>query len=69
MGRCCRLIQKVFKTPSNKGVTIDSGTTMAYFTEGAYNPIVDAITGTIPQYVGTIDDNGFRCYLITTRLG
>ncbi|KAE9595238.1 putative aspartic peptidase A1 family [Lupinus albus] len=26
------------------------------------------ITRTIPQYVGTTNNNGFRCYLVTTRL-
>ncbi|KAE9608255.1 putative nepenthesin [Lupinus albus] len=57
---------KVFTTSSSNGAIIDSGTTMAYFIEGVYNPIVEAITHTIPQSIVTTDSDGFHCYLITT---
>ncbi|KAE9589152.1 putative nepenthesin [Lupinus albus] len=64
-GKMLQIDPEVFKTSSSKGATIDSGTTLTYFIEGAYNPIIDAITRTIPQYVGTTDNNGFRCYSVT----
>ncbi|KAF1870345.1 hypothetical protein Lal_00003551, partial [Lupinus albus] len=59
---------KVFTTSSSNGAIIDSGTTMAYFIEGVYNPIVEAITHTIPQSIVTTDSDGFHCYLITTSV-
>ncbi|KAE9589127.1 putative nepenthesin [Lupinus albus] len=62
-GQMLQIDPEVFKTSSGKGATIDSGTTLAYFIEEAYYPIIDAITRTIPQSVGTTDKNGFRCYL------
>ncbi|KAE9608274.1 putative aspartic peptidase domain, xylanase inhibitor [Lupinus albus] len=58
----------VFTTSSNKGAIIDSGTTLAYFIEGVYNPIVEAITRTIPKSISTSDYDGYHCYLITTSL-
>ncbi|XP_019451673.1 PREDICTED: aspartic proteinase-like protein 2 [Lupinus angustifolius] len=58
----------VFKTSRNKGVIIDSGSSLAHFVEGVYNPIVDEITRTIPRSIGTTDYNGFRCYLVTTSV-
>ncbi|KAE9589149.1 putative nepenthesin [Lupinus albus] len=65
-GHILQIDPTVFTTSSNKGAIIDSGTTMAYFIEGAYNPIVDAIARTVPRSIGTDDSNGFHCYLVTT---
>ncbi|XP_019452715.1 PREDICTED: aspartic proteinase-like protein 2 isoform X2 [Lupinus angustifolius] len=67
-GQMLEIDPEVFKTSSNKGTSIDSGTTLAYFIEGVYNPIVDMITRAIPQYVGTSDSNGFHCYLVTNSV-
>ncbi|MQL41625.1 hypothetical protein EI012_27350 [Escherichia coli] len=58
----------VFATSSSRGTIIDSGTTLAYLAEEAYNPFVDAITAAIPQSVRTVLSRGNQCYLITTRL-
>ncbi|KAF1894791.1 hypothetical protein Lal_00021085 [Lupinus albus] len=43
-GQMLQIDPKVFKTSSSKGATIDSGTTLAYFIERAYNPIIDAVS-------------------------
>ncbi|XP_019452718.1 PREDICTED: aspartic proteinase-like protein 2 isoform X2 [Lupinus angustifolius] len=67
-GQMLQIDPDVFKTSRNKGITIDSGSTLAHFVEGAYNLIVDEITRTIPQSVGTTDYNGFHCYLVTTSV-
>ncbi|KAE9608258.1 putative aspartic peptidase domain, xylanase inhibitor [Lupinus albus] len=58
----------IFITSSNKGAIIDYGTTLAYFIEGVYTPIVEAITRTIPKSISTSDYDGYHCYLVTTRL-
>ncbi|XP_019459576.1 PREDICTED: aspartic proteinase-like protein 2 isoform X2 [Lupinus angustifolius] len=65
-GHILKIDPTVFTTLINKGAIIDSGTTMAYFIEGAYNPIVEQITRTIPRFASTIDSNGFHCNLVTT---
>ncbi|CAI9289958.1 unnamed protein product [Lactuca saligna] len=46
-----------------KGTIIDSGTTLGYLTEEAYNPFVDAITKFVPQSVKAFDAKGYQCYL------
>ncbi|KAF1894719.1 hypothetical protein Lal_00021011, partial [Lupinus albus] len=43
-GQMLQIDPEVFKTSSSKGATIDSGTTLAYFIEGAYNSIIDAVS-------------------------
>lgn len=34
----------VFATSSNKGTIVDTGTTLAYLTEDAYDPLVNAVS-------------------------
>lgn len=34
----------VFATASNKGTIVDTGTTLAYLTEDAYDPLVNAVS-------------------------
>ncbi|KAI3679449.1 hypothetical protein L2E82_51360 [Cichorium intybus] len=48
---------------SRKGTIIDSGTTLGYLTEEAYDPFVDAITKSVPQSVTPFDAKGYQCYL------
>ncbi|XP_020214779.1 aspartic proteinase-like protein 2 isoform X1 [Cajanus cajan] len=56
----------VFATSNNRGTIVDSGTTLAYLAEEAYNPFVNAITAAIPQSVRSVLSRGNQCYLITT---
>lgn len=38
------IASSVFATSGNGGTIIDSGTTLAYLAEEAYNPFVDAVS-------------------------
>ncbi|PNY04342.1 aspartic proteinase-like protein 2-like [Trifolium pratense] len=58
----------IFATSNNRGTIIDSGTTLAYIAEEAYNPFINAITAAIPQSVRTVLSRGNQCYLVTTSL-
>ncbi|KAD4384266.1 hypothetical protein E3N88_24434 [Mikania micrantha] len=54
----------VFETSHNrKGTVIDSGTTLAYLAEDAYNPFVNAITKVVPQSVEPFEAKGYQCYV------
>ncbi|KAI5426986.1 hypothetical protein KIW84_032422, partial [Lathyrus oleraceus] len=59
----------VFATSNNnRGTIVDSGTTLAYLAEEAYDPFVNAITATIPQSVRTVVSRGNQCFLITSSV-
>lgn len=47
-GQILSIDQAVFATSSNRGTIIDSGTTLAYLAEEAYDPFVNAVS-----YIGT----------------
>ncbi|KAK9079090.1 hypothetical protein SSX86_000760 [Deinandra increscens subsp. villosa] len=54
----------VFETSRHgKGTVIDSGTTLAYLAEEAYNPFVNAITRSVPQSVQPFEAKGYQCYV------
>ncbi|CAK9140444.1 unnamed protein product [Ilex paraguariensis] len=58
----------VFATSSNRGTIIDSGTTLAYLVEEAYDPFVSAVTSTVSQSVTPILSKGNQCYLVTSSI-
>ncbi|XP_062172479.1 aspartic proteinase 36 [Alnus glutinosa] len=58
----------VFATSSGKGTIIDSGTTLAYLAEAAYDPFVNAITNAVSQSVQPVVSKGNQCYLISTSV-
>ncbi|KAF5471026.1 hypothetical protein F2P56_011503 [Juglans regia] len=58
----------VFATSSNQGTIIDSGTTLAYLAEEAYNPFVSAITNVVSQSLHPVLPKGNQCYLITSSV-
>lgn len=43
-GQLLPIDQSVFATSSNRGTIIDSGTTLAYLIEEAYDPLVEAVS-------------------------
>lgn len=43
-GQILPIDSAVFATSSNRGTIIDSGTTLAYLVEEAYNPFVNAVS-------------------------
>ncbi|XP_023731554.1 aspartic proteinase 36 [Lactuca sativa] len=50
------------------GTIVDSGTTLAYLTEEAYTPFVDAITKSVSLSVQPHTSNGNTCYSITSSV-
>ncbi|KAL6516724.1 hypothetical protein OROGR_020029 [Orobanche gracilis] len=58
----------VFSTSTNRGTIIDSGTTLAYLAEDAYDPFVTAITQTVSESVRPLLSKGNQCYLTTSRV-
>ncbi|XP_015873543.3 aspartic proteinase 36 isoform X1 [Ziziphus jujuba] len=67
-GQILPIDSAVFATSSNRGTIIDSGTTLAYLAEEAYDPFVDAITTAVSQSVRPVLSKGNQCYLITTSV-
>ncbi|XP_061361836.1 aspartic proteinase 36-like [Gastrolobium bilobum] len=64
-GQALQIDPAVFATSNTRGTIIDSGTTLAYLADEAYNPFVNAITAAIPQSVRTVLSRGNQCYLTT----
>ncbi|KAK7257714.1 hypothetical protein RIF29_31885 [Crotalaria pallida] len=50
------------------GTVIDSGTTLAYLPEEAYNQFDDAIAAAIPSSVHIVTLKGNRCYSTTNSV-
>ncbi|CAI8601148.1 unnamed protein product [Vicia faba] len=67
-GQVLPIDSAIFATSNNRGTIIDSGTTLAYIAEEAYNPFINAITAAIPQSVRSVLSRGNQCYLVTTSL-
>ncbi|KAL6503079.1 hypothetical protein OROHE_023708 [Orobanche hederae] len=67
-GQLLPIDQAVFTTSGNRGTIIDSGTTLAYLVEGAYDPLVTAITNAVSPPVIPIISRGNQCYLATTSV-
>ncbi|XP_057984032.1 aspartic proteinase 36-like [Malania oleifera] len=58
----------VFATSSNRGTIVDSGTTLAYLAEEAYDPFVTSITSAVSQSVTPVDSKGNQCYLVSMSI-
>ncbi|XP_068302671.1 aspartic proteinase 36-like [Pyrus communis] len=57
-----------FRTSDDRVTFVDTGTTLAYFVEEAYEPLVRAITSA-SNFVSPIISGESQCYLIYTSLG
>ncbi|OVA17904.1 Peptidase A1 [Macleaya cordata] len=55
---------EVFATSSNRGTIVDSGTTLAYLAEEAYDPFVTALTVAVSQSVRPFSAKGNQCFLV-----
>ncbi|KAL2481322.1 Eukaryotic aspartyl protease family protein [Abeliophyllum distichum] len=58
----------VFTTSGNQGTIVDSGTTLAYLVEEAYDPFVGALTAAVSQSARPIVSKGNKCYLVSTSI-
>lgn len=61
-GQVLPIASSVFSTSSNSGTIVDSGTTLAYLAEEAYDPLVSAIKATVQQYVSSSLSKGNQCF-------
>ncbi|KAG9144010.1 hypothetical protein Leryth_013893 [Lithospermum erythrorhizon] len=67
-GQVLPINPSVFSTSNNRGTIIDSGTTLAYLAEGAYQPFIDTITQAVVQYARPFASKGIQCYLVTSSI-
>ncbi|KAL0336945.1 UNVERIFIED_CONTAM: Aspartic proteinase-like protein 2 [Sesamum calycinum] len=67
-GQLLPIDQAMFTTSGNQGTIVDSGTTLAYLVEGAYDPLVAAITAAVSSSVRLTTSKGNQCYLVSTRM-
>ncbi|KAK6144307.1 hypothetical protein DH2020_021127 [Rehmannia glutinosa] len=67
-GQTLPIESSVFTTSDNRGTIIDSGTTLAYLAEEAYDPFVNAILQSVSQSVRPIFTKGNQCYLTTSSV-
>ncbi|XP_071730814.1 aspartic proteinase 36-like [Rutidosis leptorrhynchoides] len=59
-----KIDSSVFRSSHNrKGTIIDSGTTLGYLAEQAYDPFVEAITKSVSQSVHAVESKGYHCYI------
>ncbi|KAJ0028733.1 hypothetical protein Pint_35805 [Pistacia integerrima] len=57
-----------FAASNNRETIVDSGTTLTYLVEEAFDPFVDAITASVSQTVTPIMSKGKQCYLVSTSV-
>ncbi|XP_039022429.1 aspartic proteinase 39-like [Hibiscus syriacus] len=67
-GQLLQIDPGVFATSSTRGTIVDSGTTLAYLVQEAYDPFVSAITATVSPSVTPIISKGSQCYLVPTSV-
>lgn len=67
-GQALSIDSSVFSTSTTTGTIIDSGTTLAYLAQGAYDPFVNAISAAVSQNVRPLLSRGNSCYLITSSV-
>ncbi|XP_057512131.1 aspartic proteinase 36 isoform X1 [Actinidia eriantha] len=58
----------VFATSDNRGTIVDSGTTLTYLVEEAYDPFVSAITAAVSQSATPVTSKGHQCYVVPTSI-
>ncbi|XP_028789633.1 aspartic proteinase-like protein 2 [Neltuma alba] len=68
-GRILPINPAVFATSNNRGTIVDTGTTLAYLVQEAYDPLVNAITTIVSQHATPIISKGSQCYLASTSVG
>ncbi|XVF69055.1 hypothetical protein PTKIN_Ptkin11bG0050400 [Pterospermum kingtungense] len=67
-GKVLSIDSSVFSTSTNQGTIIDSGTTLAYLADQAYDPFVSAITNSVSQTASPVLFQGNQCYQITSSV-
>ncbi|KGN46902.1 aspartic proteinase-like protein 2 [Cucumis sativus] len=67
-GQVLPISPAVFATSSSQGTIIDSGTTLAYLAEEAYNAFVVAVTNIVSQSTQSVVLKGNRCYVTSSSV-
>ncbi|GAB2227023.1 hypothetical protein Droror1_Dr00008822 [Drosera rotundifolia] len=67
-GQAVPIDPAVFAASNNQGTIVDSGTTLAYLVEEAYDPFVSAITAIVGQSATPTIAKGGQCYLTTASV-
>ncbi|CAN6561861.1 unnamed protein product [Malus baccata var. baccata] len=67
-GQILDIASSVFATSDTQGTIVDSGTTLAYLAENAYDPFVNAITSAVSQSVTPVTSQGEQCYIVTSSI-
>ncbi|XP_042442280.1 aspartic proteinase 36-like isoform X2 [Zingiber officinale] len=62
-GQILSIDPSVFLTSNTQGTIIDSGTTLAYLAEEAYDPFVNAIVASLSPSVRLINSKGNECFI------
>ncbi|KAI9153527.1 hypothetical protein LWI28_012708 [Acer negundo] len=57
-----------FAASNNRETIVDSGTTLTYLVEEAFDPFVSAVTASVSQSVTTLMSKGMQCYLVSTSI-
>lgn len=57
-----------FATTNNRGTIIDSGTTLSYLVDEAFDPFVSAITTAVSQSASPVISKGNQCYMVPTSI-
>uniref|UniRef100_A0A1D1YT96 Aspartic proteinase-like protein 2 n=1 Tax=Anthurium amnicola TaxID=1678845 RepID=A0A1D1YT96_9ARAE len=67
-GQILAIDPSIFATSNTQGTIVDSGTTLAYLVEQAYDPFVNAITASVSQFVQSSVINGNQCFGTSARV-
>ncbi|CAL9764698.1 unnamed protein product [Musa acuminata subsp. burmannicoides] len=67
-GQILSIDPSVFATSSAQGTIIDSGTTLAYLAEQAYDPFVSAIVSSLSPLVHSIPSKGNKCFITSSSV-
>ncbi|KAL3518466.1 hypothetical protein ACH5RR_021055 [Cinchona calisaya] len=67
-GQSLPIDPSVFLTSDTRGTIVDSGTTLAYLAEEAYDTFVNAINQVVLQSVRAFVSRGNQCYLVTSSI-
>ncbi|KAK8515711.1 hypothetical protein V6N13_139319 [Hibiscus sabdariffa] len=67
-GQVLSIDSSVFSTSINRGTIVDTGTTLSYLADEAYNAFVEAIENAVSETTHPVLSRGNQCYLITTSV-
>ncbi|AES60673.2 eukaryotic aspartyl protease family protein [Medicago truncatula] len=67
-GQVLSINPAVFATSDKRGTIIDSGTTLSYLVQEAYDPLVNAVDTAVSQFATSFISKGSQCYLVLTSI-